>query len=90
MAKNKAENHNIITENGNTYTLLKLSDGKELKIRHPKGRDLRFAMSGTKGDEAALTFKLASNLTCLSEAELDELEAKDCALILGVAAGFLS
>ena len=63
----------IIEEKGNKYTVIKLSDDKEIKIRHPKGRDLRFAMSGTKTDEATLTFKLASNLTCLSEAELDEL-----------------
>ena len=46
-------------------------------------------MRGTKGDEGALTFKLASTLTCLSEAELDELDAKDCALILGMVTNFL-
>ena len=89
MTKIRVEKSNIIEENGEKYTVVKLSDDKELKVRHPKGRDLRFAMRGTKGDEGALTFKLASTLTCLSEAELDELDAKDCALILGMVTNFL-
>lgn len=80
----------IIEEKGNKYTIIKLSDDKEVKIRHPKGKDLRFAMSGAKTDEAVLTFRLASNLTCLSEAELDELEAKDCANILKEVSSFLA
>jgi hypothetical protein len=88
--KSGKENGNVIEQDGVKYTVLKLSDEKEIKVRHPKGRDLRFAMGGAKGDEAALTFRLASNLTCMSEAELDELEAKDCALILGVVANFLN
>lgn len=88
--KSGKENGNVIEQDGVKYTVLKLSDEKKIKVRHPKGRDLRFAMGGTKGDEAALTFRLASNLTCMSEAELDELEAKDCALILGVVANFLN
>ncbi|MBN7287463.1 MULTISPECIES: phage tail assembly protein [Campylobacter] len=82
--------NNEITENNEKYKVVTLSDGTEVKIRYPKGKDLRFAMSGTRGDEAGLTFKLASNLTCMSEAELDELPAKDCSLILGVVASFLA
>ena len=85
MTKTRVEKSNIIEENGEKYTVVKLSDDKELKVRHPKGRDLRFARRGTKGDEGAL----ASTLTCLSEAELDELDAKDCALILGMVTNFL-
>ncbi|MBE2985443.1 phage tail assembly protein [Campylobacter sp. RM9344] len=80
----------IIEEKGNKYSVIKLSDGKEIKIRYPKGRDLRFAMSGAKSDEATLTFRLASSLTCLSEAELDELEANDCATILKEVSSFLA
>lgn len=84
-----SKKNEIIEQNGIKYTFVTLSDNSEVKIRHPKGKDLRFAMRGTKGDEGALTFKLASTLTCLSEAELDELDAKDCALILGMVTNFL-
>ena len=42
MAKIRVEKSNIIKENGEKYTVVKLSDDKDLKVRHPKGRDLRF------------------------------------------------
>lgn len=80
----------IIEEKGNKYTVIKLSDDKEIKIRHPKGRDLRFAMSGGTLNDADMIFKITSNITCLSEAELDELEAKDLATLLKVVSGFLA
>lgn len=80
----------IIEEKGNKYTVIKLSDDKEIKIRHPKGRDLRFAMSGGILNDADMIFKITSNITCLSEAELDELEAKDLATLLKVVSGFLA
>lgn len=38
--------NNIIEENNEKYTVVTLSDKKEIKIRHPKGRDVRFMMSG--------------------------------------------
>nr|WP_314399824.1 phage tail assembly protein [uncultured Campylobacter sp.] len=85
-----SKKNEIIEQDGIKYTVVTLSGGNEVKIRHPKGKDLRFAMSGTKGSEADLTFRLASNLTCMSEAELEELEAKDCSLILSAVARFLS
>lgn len=47
-------------------------------------------MSAGRNNEADLAFRLASNLTCMSEAELEELEAKDCSLILSAVAGFLA
>ena len=62
----------------------------KLKLDTQKGKDLRFAMSAGRNNEADLAFRLASNLTYMSEAELEELEAKDCSLILSAVAGFLA
>lgn len=86
MAKEKS---NIIEENGEKYTIVKLSDDKEIRVRYPKGRDLRFAMGGGASD-SEIIFKMASNLTCLSEDELDNMNAKDCSIILKEVAGFLA
>ncbi|WP_419257281.1 phage tail assembly protein [Campylobacter fetus] len=72
----------ILTENGEKYTVIALSDKKEVKIRHPKGRDVIFMMSGGGLNDSYLLFRLASNLTCLSEEELENIEAKDCTIIL--------
>lgn len=85
-----SKKNEIIEQDGIKYTVVTLSDGNKVKIRHPKGKDLRFAMSTGRSNEADLTFRLASNLTCMSEAELEELEAKDCSLILSAVAGFLA
>lgn len=85
-----SKKNEIIEQDGIKYTVITLSGGNEVKIRHPKGKDLRFAMSAGRSNEADLTFRLASNLTCMSEAELEELEAKDCSLILSAVARFLS
>jgi len=87
MAKAKS---NVVEENGNQYTVITLSDGREIKIRHPKGKDLRFAMNGSGGNDADIVFKLSSTLTCLSLDELDELQAKDCSLIIKEVAAFLA
>ena len=62
----------------------------KLKLDTQKAKDLRFAMSAGRNNEADLAFRLASNLTYMSEAELEELEAKDCSLILSAVAGFLA
>lgn len=88
MANTKTQNQNIIEENGEKYTIVKLDGDKELKIRHPKGRDLRFAMSGG-GSDSDIIFKMASNLTCLSEAELDDMPARECSEILKEVSRFL-
>ena len=80
-----SKKNEIIEQDGIKYTVVTLSDGNEVKIRHPKGKDLHFAMSAGRNNEADLAFRLASNLTCMSEAEL---EAKDCSLILSAVAGF--
>ena len=61
-----SKKNEIIEQDGIKYTVITLSGGNEVKIRHPKGKDLRFAMSGAKGSEADLTFCLSSNLTCIS------------------------
>lgn len=81
--------NNIIEENGDRYTVVTLSDKKEIKIRHPKGRDVRFMMSGGTSNDGDLVFKLASTLTCLSEDELENMEAKDCSSILKEVSSFL-
>ncbi|CUU77350.1 Uncharacterised protein [Campylobacter hyointestinalis subsp. hyointestinalis] len=81
--------NNIIEENNEKYTIVALSDKREVKIRHPKGRDVRFMMSGSSANQADAVFKLTSNLTCLSEEELENMEAKDCTIILKVVNDFL-
>lgn len=79
--------NNIIEQDGEKYTVLILN-GKEIRIRHPKGKDLRFMMNS--GDNnAQMMFKLASNLTCLSDSELDDMDAKDCANLLKEISNFL-
>lgn len=80
----------ILTENGEKYTVVTLSDKKEVKIRHPKGRDVRFMMSGSGQNDSDLLFRLTSNLTCLSEDELENMEAKDCAMVLKEVSSFLA
>ncbi|WP_086276431.1 phage tail assembly protein [Campylobacter vicugnae] len=79
--------NNIIEENNEKYTVVTLSDKREIKIRHPKGRDVRFMMSG--GGQNVL-FRLTSNLTCLSEEELENLDAKDCTMLLKEVSNFLA
>ncbi|EDO9794809.1 phage tail assembly protein [Campylobacter fetus] len=80
----------ILTENGEKYTVVTLSDKKEVKIRHPKGSDVRFMMSGSGQNDSDLLFRLTSNLTCLSEDELENMEAKDCAMVLKEVSSFLA
>lgn len=82
--------NNIIEENNEKYTVVTLSDKREVKIRHPKGRDVRFMMSGNGASDSDLLFKLASNLTCLSEEELENMEAKDCTMVLKEVSSFLA
>lgn len=60
----------ILTENGEKYTVVTLSDKKEVKIRHPKGRDVRFMMSGSGQNDSDLLFRLTSNLTVLAKMNL--------------------
>ncbi|MBQ3167891.1 phage tail assembly protein [Campylobacter sp.] len=81
--------NNIIEENNEKYTVVTLSDKKEIKIRHPKGRDVRFMMSGGGQNDSDLLFRLTSNLTCLSEEELENMEAKDCTMLLKEVSSFL-
>ena len=57
-----SKKNEIIEQDGIKYTVVTLSDSNEVKIRHPKGKDLRFAMSAGRSNEADLTFRLASNL----------------------------
>ncbi|CUU80257.1 phage tail assembly protein [Campylobacter hyointestinalis] len=82
--------NNIIEENGEKYTVVTLSDKREVKIRHPKGRDVRFMMSGNGASDSDLLFRLTSNITCLSEEELENLDAKDCAILLKEVSSFLA
>ncbi|CUU87880.1 Uncharacterised protein [Campylobacter hyointestinalis subsp. hyointestinalis] len=82
--------NNIIEENNEKYTVVTLSDKREVKIRHPKGRDVRFMMSGNGASDSDLLFKLASNLTCLSEEELENMNAKDCTMVLKEVSSFLA
>lgn len=82
--------NNIIEENNEKYTVVALSDKREVKIRHPKGRDVRFMMSGNGASDSDLLFRLTSNLTCLSEEELENMEAKDCTMVLKEVSSFLA
>lgn len=81
---------NEILENGLKYRVITISDKNELKIRYPKGKDLRFAMSGASMNDADVVFRLASTLTCLSPEELDDMDAKDCSLVLKEVGSFLA
>lgn len=87
MKKDIKENE-IIEENGERYKVVKVQD-KEIKIRYPKGRDMRFAMRKGIKSEADVIFALSSQLTCLSEEELEEMDAKDVMLITGTVMSFL-
>ncbi|MBE3022946.1 phage tail assembly protein [Campylobacter sp. 7477a] len=90
MANTKTQNQNIVEENSNKYTVVKLTNGNTVKVRHPKGRDLRGFMSGTfKQDDDSL-FRLASSLTCLSLDELDDMDGSDFKAIMLVVSGFLA
>ncbi|ANE33765.1 putative protein, FluMu gp41 family [Campylobacter hyointestinalis subsp. lawsonii CCUG 27631] len=82
--------NNIIEENGEKYTVVTLRDKREVKIRHPKGRDVRFMMSGNGASDSDLLFRLTSNLTCLSEEELENMDAKDCTMVLKEVSSFLA
>ena len=82
--------NDIIEKDGEIYTVVTLSTDEKVEIRHPKGRDLKFAMSsGANGDIGAMIFALASNLTCKTEQELEEMNIKDTSLIVNVVSGFL-
>ena len=39
-----SKKNEIIEQDGTKYTVVTLSDDNEVKIRHPKDKDLRFAM----------------------------------------------
>lgn len=88
LDKDKDEK-NIVEENNEKYTVVTLSDKREIKIRHPKGRDVRFMMSGGGQNDSDLLFRLTSNFTCLSEEELENMEAKDCTMLLKEVSSFL-
>lgn len=87
MKKDIQENE-IIEENGERYKIVKVQD-KKIKIRYPKGRDMRFAMRKGLKSEADVIFALSSQLTCLSEEELEDMDAKDTMLITGTVMSFL-
>ncbi len=78
----------VIRKDGESYTIISLSNGEKVEFRHPKGRDIRFAMGTIKVD-ADLPFIVTSNATCKTVEELDEMPAKDLMKILKVATSFL-
>jgi len=81
----------IIQKDGIDYTLVTLSNGENLEIRHPKGKDLKFAMSFKDGSSMGdIVFALASNLTCKSVEELEGMNIKDTSKIVNVVSGFLA
>lgn len=45
-------------------------------------------MSGSGQNDSDLLFRLTSNLACLSEDELENMEAKDCAMVLKEVSSF--
>ncbi|AZV46842.1 phage tail assembly protein [Nautilia sp. PV-1] len=67
---------------------IKLSDGRVIKMRSPKVRDIR-AIDKIEG-ESEKEITLISNLTGLSIAELDDLDLKEYKKLQDALAGFLS
>ena len=55
---------------------IKLSDGRTIKMREPKVRDMRIA-SADSSSAADQELRLIGNLTNLSPDELDDLSFKD-------------
>ncbi len=82
---------NIIEKDGEKYTVIELTNGEELEVRHPKGKDLRVAMSleGNSTNIGDIVFSLASTLTCKSQDELDSMDIKDTSKIINIVSGFL-
>ena len=67
---------------------IKLSNGKEVVVREPLVRDIRFVQDIK--NEQARELKLMSNLTGLTDTEIDALTLKDYALLQKALSGFLS
>lgn len=79
----------VVEKDGNKYTVVELSNGEKLEIRHPKGRDLRVVSSKGNVSDIDMSFSLASTLSCKSEEELEDMDLKDTTKILKVVSGFL-
>ena len=86
--KTELDDTKVINENGNDYTVLQLTN-EEIRVRHPKGSDVRFMMGSETRTDADAIFRLASTLTCLSEDELNNLDARDCLKIIKATSSFL-
>jgi len=69
-------------------TEIKLSNGKIIKMRKPKVRDMRIVAN--EENEIEKEMKLISNLTNLTFEELDEMEIDDYQKLQKALMGFLS
>jgi len=67
---------------------VKLNDGRVIKVRKPKVRDMRIVAEVK--NEIEREMKLISNLTNLTFEELDELDLDDYKKFQKVLEGFLS
>jgi len=69
-------------------TEIKLSNGKVIKMRKPKVRDMR--MVANEENEIEKEMKLIGNLTNLTFEELDEMDLTDYQKLQKALMGFLS
>jgi len=69
-------------------TEIKLSNGKIIKMRKPKVRDMR--MVANEENEIEKEMKLISNLTNLTFEEIDEMDLDDYKKLQEALMGFLS
>lgn len=67
---------------------IKLSDGRTIKMREPKVRDMRIAETDSKS-KADEELKLIGNLTNLTPDEIDDLSVKDYLQLQKAMKGFL-
>jgi len=67
---------------------IKLNDGKVIKMRKPKVRDMRIV--GEIENEVEKEIKLISNLTNITTDELDDMDLDDYKKLQEVLASFLS
>ena len=65
-----------------------LSNGKTIKMREPKVRDMKIASADTTS-QADQEIKLIGNLTNLSPDEMDDLSFKDYTTLQKALKGFL-
>lgn len=65
-----------------------LSNGKTVKMREPKVRDMKIASADT-ASQADQEIKLIGNLTNLSPDEMDDLSFKDYTTLQKTLKGFL-